>query len=179
MQIMGTDSGLGMLALTLRVISGCLLILELLQWYWRRREPATVKSACPKLLIAFCGGLSDAEQMALCLPLLSLTRLWGVGTFGSACKVKGGAPCQWLEWEGKLQGGPCPHCATQVTACELSTSSTFHPDLHSLPPNPILRSLYHRTPVNWHRLHDGHQGKSHKERDWEARAELKEIKCQH
>lgn len=44
------NSSLGLLALALRFIPIYLLIFDLLQWYWRRRKPNTVKSACSKLL---------------------------------------------------------------------------------------------------------------------------------
>lgn len=66
---------------------------------------------------------------------------------------------------------------TAIQVIELWAVNFLHipPRLAQWPHNPILRSLYHRTPVNWHRLHDGLQGKSQKEKDWEARAEFKKT----
>lgn len=101
----------------------------------------------------------------------------GVGTSGSDCKAEGEVTLSELEGAGKLQDSPCPFCAIRVTMCELSASSTFHPELHSWPHTPILRSLYHKAPVTWQRLHGGTRESHRKTRDREMRAEFRNCQC--
>lgn len=72
-----------------------------------------------------------STQKVQCLPLPFLTLLHGVGTAGSHCREEGEVILSVAGLKGKAEGQPCPYCAVWVTVCELSPSSTFHPERHS------------------------------------------------
>lgn len=75
-------------------------------------------------------GVYEHSESAV-LPLPFLTLLHGVGTAGSDCREEGEVTLSVAGLKGKAEGQPCPYCAVWVTVCELSPSSTFHPERHS------------------------------------------------
>lgn len=75
-------------------------------------------------------GVYEHSESAV-LPLPFLTLLHGVGTAGSDCREEGEVTLSVAGLKGKAEGQPYPYCAVWVTVCELSPSSTFHPERHS------------------------------------------------
>lgn len=123
-------------------------------------KAATVKSACSKLLWSHLVVKSRKQS--------ALGRMEGAvrGSTLPNTFVRSGDFGVWLS--GGKWGCPVSGCTAKesfrvalLLACHLGHCMravnflTFYPELRSWPHSPILRSLYYRTPVNWHILHGG------------------------